>query len=207
LAAVVGSLGASSKEYHAATYCSDQIQTETLTAAWRSLPYDYHFDHCRRGYNTANGLGFMRSFLVVAVVASASISGAAQAADISSGSGVVIGVHGEVLTNAHVVEACRTITVKLASRNSETAVLVTRDERNDLAVVRINGTNNLLTSVAAFREGAPIRAGDSIVALGYPLPGLLATDANVSIDSVSALSGIADDSRYLQISAPVRGRF
>jgi hypothetical protein len=46
----------------------------------------------------------MRSFLVAAVVASASISGAAQAADISSGSGVVVGDHGEVVTNAHVFQ-------------------------------------------------------------------------------------------------------
>jgi S1-C subfamily serine protease len=54
----------------------------------------------------------MRSFLVAAVVASASISGAAQAADISSGSGVVVGDHGEVITNAHVVNACAQIIVR-----------------------------------------------------------------------------------------------
>jgi hypothetical protein len=55
-----------------------------------------------------------------------------------------------------------------------------------------------------FREGLPVRAGDAIVALGFPLSGLLATDANVSVGNVNALAGIADDSRYLQISAPVQ---
>jgi hypothetical protein len=40
--------------------------------------------------------------------------------------------------------------------------------------------------------------------LGYPLSGLLATEANISVGNVSALSGMADDSRYLQISAPVQ---
>ena len=128
----------------------------------------------------------------------------AQAAEISSGSGVVINANGEVLTNAHVVEACQTITVKLASGNSETGALIARDERNDLAVVRITGTSNLPASVASFREGAPLRAGDAIVALGYPLSGVLATDANVSVGNVSALAGLADNSRYLQISAPVQ---
>ena len=125
-------------------------------------------------------------------------------AETSSGSGVLIGTKGEILTNAHVVEACQIITVKLASGNSQTAVLVARDERNDLAVVRLTGADNPATSVAVFREGQPVRAGDAVVALGYPLSGLLATDATLSVGNVSGLSGIADDSRYLQISAPVQ---
>ena len=129
---------------------------------------------------------------------------AAQGADTLSGSGVVIGAKGEILTNSHVVDACQTITVKLASGNSETGAVLARDERNDLAVVRLVGASNLPASVASFREGIPLRAGDVIVALGYPLSGLLATDANLSVGNVSALAGLADDSRYVQISAPVQ---
>jgi hypothetical protein len=40
--------------------------------------------------------------------------------------------------------------------------------------------------------------------LGYPLSGLLASTANLSVGNVSALAGLGDDSRYLQISAPVQ---
>jgi hypothetical protein len=40
--------------------------------------------------------------------------------------------------------------------------------------------------------------------LGYPLPGLLASTANLTVGNVSALAGLGDDSRYLQISAPVQ---
>jgi hypothetical protein len=47
-----------------------------------------------------------------------------------------------------------------------------------------------------------VRAGDTVVALGYPLAGLLATTANLTVGNVSALAGLGDDSRYLQISAP-----
>jgi tetratricopeptide (TPR) repeat protein len=128
----------------------------------------------------------------------------AQGAETLSGSGVVISAKGEILTNAHVVNACQTITVTLASRHSELGTLVVQDERNDLAVIHLTGANNPPTSVALFREGSPVRAGDAIVALGYPLTGLLATDANVSVGNVSALAGIADDSCYFQISAPVQ---
>ena len=133
----------------------------------------------------------------VLVIASAT----AEAAEISAGSGVMIGTQGEILTNSHVVEDCQKITVQFSSKYSETAVLVARDQRNDLAVVR---TSKPLVSIAAFRDGAPVRAGDAVVALGYPLSGLLASTANVSVGNVSALAGLGDNSRYLQISAPVQ---
>jgi S1-C subfamily serine protease len=51
---------------------------------------------------------------------------AGRAAEIFSGSGVVINAKGEILTNAHVVEECQKITVKFASGNSEAGVLVAR---------------------------------------------------------------------------------
>jgi S1-C subfamily serine protease len=123
----------------------------------------------------------------------------ARAADVSSGSGVVIGAHGEVLTNAHVVENCTKITVR--SSSSAAGYLVARDQVNDLAVVR---GDLPVTSVGVFRDSGPVRAGDAVVVLGYPLSGLLATTANLSVGNVSALAGLGDDSRYLQISAPVQ---
>ena len=122
-----------------------------------------------------------------------------RAAEVSSGSGVIIGAHGEVLTNAHVVESCTKITVR--SSSSVAAYLVARDQVNDLAVVR---GDLPVTSVAVFRDSPPVRAGDAVVVLGYPLSGLLATTANLSVGNVSALAGLGDDSRYLQISAPVQ---
>jgi hypothetical protein len=141
--------------------------------------------------------------LIVAIAAFIG-SVAAARAETFTGSGVVIGTKGEILTNSHVVEACQTITVKLASGSSQLSTLVARDERNDLAVIRLSRIDNSPASIAMFREGLPVRAGDAIVALGYPLSGVLATEANVSVGNVSALAGVADDSRYLQISAPVQ---
>ena len=118
-----------------------------------------------------------------------------------TGSAVVIGNRGEILTNSHVVEDCMNISVQISSEKTQTAILVARDQENDLALLRINPSP---ASIAAFREGAPLRAGDPIVALGYPLSGLLATTANLSVGIVSALAGLGDDVRYIQISAPVQ---
>jgi tetratricopeptide (TPR) repeat protein len=82
--------------------------------------------------------------------------------------------------------------------------LVARDEKNDLAVIRVTRHNISAPLVAAFRDGAAVRAGDAVVALGYPLSWLLASTASLSVGNVSALAGLGDDSRYLQISAPVQ---
>ena len=97
------------------------------------------------------------------------------------------------------IEHCTQITVRSSSGDSAAALVIARDEKNDLAVVR--GTLPF-TSVVAFRDGGPVRAGETVVALGYPLSGLLATSANLTVGNVSALAGLSDDSRYLQISSP-----
>jgi serine protease Do len=43
-----------------------------------------------------------------------------------------------------------------------------------------------------------------VEAFGYPLADILATSGNFSLGNTSALSGLGDDSRYLQISVPVQ---
>ncbi len=142
----------------------------------------------------------MRAIFVVAL-ATLFIDLTSAGAFAVSGSGVVISADGDILTNAHVVNGCAQITVRYISGTSENALLVARDDRNDLAVIHSKATSS---PVAVFREGTSIRAGDAVVALGYPLSGLLSTAAGLSVGNVSALAGLRDDSRYLQISAPVQ---
>jgi hypothetical protein len=128
---------------------------------------------------------------------------AAQGPQIATGSGVAIAADGEVLTNAHVVEACSSIKLTFGDGSSEAGEVVARDQRNDLALLRIRRKFDP-ARVAVFREGPPLRPGDPIVVLGYPLSGVLATGPNLTVGNVSALAGLGDDTRYLQISAPVQ---
>ena len=111
----------------------------------------------------------MRSLILAAIAMLEGAVTSGLGAESSTGSGVVINTKGELLTNSHVVEACRTITAR--PEIQKRGVLAARDERN------LAGANNPPTSAAMFREGPPVRAGDTIVALGYPLSGVLATDA------------------------------
>jgi S1-C subfamily serine protease len=94
-----------------------------------------------RGLITSQGIiGFTGPALrlpwatAVAVAALAVIVATAQAANVTNGSGVVIGAQGEVLTNAHVVAFCAQITLRTSSGDSAPAQVIAQDEQNDLAV-------------------------------------------------------------------------
>ena len=114
------------------------------------------------------------------------------------GTGFFIGQEGVILTNAHVVEGCSEASTGPSGRKAAARVIA-RDAENDLALLR---TEVRPVVVAALRLS--IRQGEAVVAYGYPLPGLLASSGNLTTGNVTALSGISDDSRLLQFSAPVQ---
>jgi S1-C subfamily serine protease len=117
----------------------------------------------------------------------------------SSGTGFFVARDGLVLTNAHVVNECAQIRVAVGRDNILPADIVARDVANDLALLKINHTP---VRVAQIRSN--VRLGENVEAFGYPLTGLLATSGNFTLGNVAALAGLGDDSRYLQISAPVQ---
>ena len=117
----------------------------------------------------------------------------------SSGSGFFVTSDGAIVTNAHVVENCSDIRVTTDQGATAAAKVIARDVRNDLALL-----SSTLTAkkTAAFRTS--IRLGEGVEAFGYPLTDVLAKSGNFTLGNVSALVGIGEDSRYLQISAPVQ---
>jgi S1-C subfamily serine protease len=117
----------------------------------------------------------------------------------SSGTGFFVTLDGTVVTNAHVVEGCSAIRVTSEQGATVVAKVVARDERNDLALL---GTGLAAKKAAAFRTS--IRLGEGVEAFGYPLTEVLAKAGNFTLGNVSALVGLGEDSRYLQISAPVQ---
>jgi len=130
-------------------------------------------------------------------------SGQAGEAESSSGSGIFISESGYILTNDHVIDGCRDIWVRRNGDIGRSDSIIARDAANDLALLMSDG-HVPAAEVAAFRNGAPIRAGDSIAAYGFPLAGMLSSSGNVVSGNVTALTGVGDDVRYFQISAPVQ---
>ena len=115
------------------------------------------------------------------------------------GNRLLRGADGAVVTNAHVVEDCSAIHVTSDQGATAVAKIIARDARNDLALL---GTGLAARKTAAFRTS--IRLGEAVEAFGYPLTEVLAKSGNFTLGNVSALVGLGEDSRYLQISAPVQ---
>jgi S1-C subfamily serine protease len=114
----------------------------------------------------------------------------------SSGSGFWI-TPKYVLTNAHVIKGCKKITV---AGQGEGEVQHT-DEHRDLALIKVTG---LKGTPAYLRASSTISQGETVVAAGFPLSGILAEDLNVTQGIVSALAGLRGDRRFFQITAPVQ---
>jgi S1-C subfamily serine protease len=118
-----------------------------------------------------------------------------------TGTGFVISNAGHVVTNNHVIKDCvGEIHGNFVGENFAPLRIVSTDETNDLALLQTQGK---FTRAAAIR-GSGVHSGDSVVAIGFPFHGLLTSDLTVTTGIVSSLSGVLNDSRFMQISAPVQ---
>ena len=113
------------------------------------------------------------------------------------GTGFFVGEHGYILTNAHVVSGCK----QIRARDGRAADLVGKDAQIDLALLKVNSES---PAVASFRLRPAPRLGDSVIAFGFPLQGLLSSEGNLSRGTIAATTGLADDPRFMQVSAPVQ---
>ncbi len=120
----------------------------------------------------------------------------------STGTGFIASKAGHVLTNHHVVDGCKEVRAQIPAGDTEVTPVVARDPRNDLALVKLSSPPTM--SIATFRDGQIVRQGDSVVAVGFPLHGVLASGVNLTTGTISALAGLGDDTRFLQISAPIQ---
>jgi serine protease Do len=118
---------------------------------------------------------------------------------VSSGTGYFVTNAGHVVTNHHVVQGCSTIAVFSGDQPAAEGRLLGSDETNDLAVLK---TELKPPKVANIRIGA--RLGDPVAVFGYPLSTVLASSGNFTLGNITALAGLRDDTRHLQISAPVQ---
>ncbi|MCJ9730410.1 S1C family serine protease [Bradyrhizobium sp. PRIMUS42] len=126
-----------------------------------------------------------------------------KAARAKSGTGFVVSANGHIVTNNHVIDGCvGDIKGNLTGEASMVLRVVSSDANNDLALLQAPSTTTF-KDFARIRDRS-IRSGDSVIAIGFPFHGLLSSDFTVTTGIVSSLSGMRNDSRFLQISAPVQ---
>lgn len=116
---------------------------------------------------------------------------------IASGSGVIVGANGEILTNDHVIEGASSASVTFSDGTSAVTQTVTlADKSRDLALLQISKTN---LPTATIGDSAQLALGQQVVAIGSPL-GLSGT---LTVGVISAKSRVVEGETYLQTSAQI----
>lgn len=88
-----------------------------------------------------------------------------------AGSGVIIEKSGIIVTNYHVIEGAKSVTVRLTDGSEYSASLIGSHPQGDIAVLKINAGNKQLT-VAPLGCSADLEVGEDIIVLGNPLGSL-----------------------------------
>lgn len=116
------------------------------------------------------------------------------------GSGFIIDRTGYIVTNNHVVEDGSRISVKLPGGREYQARLIGTDKATDVAVLKIEGANNLPS--VELGDDRRLRVGDWVVAVGNPF-GLGGTVTAGIISSIGRDIGNGPYTDYIQIDAPI----
>jgi S1-C subfamily serine protease len=85
----------------------------------------------------------------------------------ATGSGFVIDRDGIILTNAHVVDGARKVTVQFADRQSVDAKVLGKDESTDLALLKVD-PSDLKLNPLPLGSSKSVQVGDPAVAIGNP---------------------------------------
>lgn len=105
----------------------------------------------------------------------------------TSGSGLIITSDGYIVTNNHVVDGSKGLTVYLADGRCMSARVVGTDPNTDLAVIKIDATG---LPPATFGDSSQLRPGQLAVAIGNPLG--MDFSRTVTAGVVSGLNRVVD---------------
>src|SRR5262245_27505075 len=119
----------------------------------------------------------------------------------ASASGVIVDPNGYILTNNHVIENAAEVTVRLSDGRRLTAMLVGRDAKTDLAVLKVEAGAPL--PAARLGDSTRLRVGQWAIAIGNPF-GL---DRTVTVGIISATArsrvGVATYENFIQTDASI----
>ena len=118
----------------------------------------------------------------------------------SLGSGFIITKDGYIFTNNHVVEKADKIKVRLSSGKEYDAKVIGKDSKTDIALIKINATNNL--PVAELGDSDKLRVGDWVLAIGNPF-GLEQTVTQGIVSAKGRVIGSGPYDNFIQTDASI----
>lgn len=118
------------------------------------------------------------------------------------GSGVIVSADGYILTNNHVVQEADEIRVITMDKKEYTAKLIGRDEKTDVAVVKIQEKN---LPFARLGDSDRIQVGQIVMAIGNPFSQELKQTVTEGIISAKGRSniGLSDYEDFIQTTAAI----
>ncbi|MGB7075577.1 MAG: DegQ family serine endoprotease [Xanthobacteraceae bacterium] len=120
----------------------------------------------------------------------------------SLGSGVIVDPAGLVVTNYHVIEGASEIKVALSDKREFAADVVLKDQRSDLAVLRIKGAKERFPTLP-FANSDDLQVGDVVLAIGDPF-GVGQTVTHGIVSAVARTDiGISDYQFFIQTDAAI----
>ena len=125
---------------------------------------------------------------------------APEAPESGLGSGVIISADGYIVTNNHVVDGAKQVTVTLSDGRELTARVVGRDPQTDVAVIKVSAKD---LPAITFASSHKVEVGDRVLAIGNPFGiGETVTTGIVSATSRRAGLGLAYED-FIQTDAAI----
>ncbi|MFQ5418238.1 MAG: trypsin-like peptidase domain-containing protein, partial [Myxococcota bacterium] len=118
----------------------------------------------------------------------------------SKGSGFVISKDGYIVTNNHVVEGVDSITVAFEDGSELSALVVGRDPKTDIALIRVESDEDLFA--LPLGDSANVRPGEWVVAIGNPF-GLEHTVTAGIVSAKHRIIGQGSYDDYIQTDAAI----
>lgn len=88
-----------------------------------------------------------------------------------SGTGIIASSDGYILTNAHVVDQAKRVSITLSNGRTFKATVIAQDELTDLAVIKVDvgGEYGCALTRAPLGDSDSLHAGDWVIAVGCPV--------------------------------------
>jgi serine protease Do len=114
------------------------------------------------------------------------------------GSGFIINEEGYILTNYHVIEGAKEVTVTLSDGNEVKAKVVNYDENQDVAMLKISDDSVVVPGVVELGDSDALKPGEQVIAIGTPL----SKEFNQTVTSgiVSAVNRTVETSSGVQLN-------